>query len=153
MIETKKLSIHKLEQKATKTGKSYWVAETSEGKYSIWDIGLMELIRTKGIGNLCEVGLETKESNGKNYTNLVSLEKVLGQGQAPAQEKQKVEISESARLRRRTDCAIMAKDLVIAKLIPLDNLLDKAQALFNWVEETPDFQTADRLDKLEVIKI
>jgi len=142
-MNTKKVSIFKIDQKATKNGKSYWIAETSDGKFSIWDAGLMELIKTKGVGNLCEIGIDGKpDANGKVWYNLVSLESVIGTG---ATEIKKVEISESARLRRRTDCMIAAKDLVIAKIIPIDNMLDKAEGLFTWVEE-------DKF-KIETIKI
>ena len=148
MVVTKKLTIFKVEQKASATGKSYWIAETSEGRFSIWDLGLYEMIKSKGVGNLCEIGLtaSTKvDKNGNPYLNLVSLISVIGPGQV--QEK-KVEISESARLRRRTDCMIASKDLVIAKIVPLENLLDKAQTLFDWVEETSEEQNHTQLNKL-----
>jgi hypothetical protein len=147
-LETRKLTIFKLEPKITKNKKQYWVTETSDGHYSIWDIGLAELIKTKAVGNLCEIGVEGKpDTNGKVWYNLVSLEAVLGTGQV--QEK-KVEISESAKLRRRTDCMIAAKDLVIAKIITLDQLLGKAEAMFAWIEG--EHVNSEEL-KIETIKI
>jgi hypothetical protein len=131
MIETKNVSIYKIEQKASKNGKSYWSIETSSDKFSVWDADLAKLIKDKALNKQCEVGYQTSEFNGKTYYNMVSLEKVLGPAEV---EKAKVDISESARLRRRTDCVIAAKDLVIAKVIKLEELLDKAQGMFNWIE-------------------
>lgn len=133
MTETKKVSLFSMNQKTTNKGKPYWLVETSDGKMSIWDAGLKDLIQEKGIGNLCEVGYETKDVNGRSYTNLKSLEVVLGN--AETQVKDPKGIGESARLRRKTDCMIAAKDLVIAKEVPLDKLLDYAQSLVDWVEE------------------
>lgn len=141
MTEMKKLSVFKIEPKKTQKGKTYWVVETSEGQMSVWDSGLMELLRTKAVGNMCELGVDSKPVGDKTYYNIVSLEAVVGTGQV--QEK-KVDIGESARLRRKTDCMIAAKDLVVAKIIPMDELLDKAQGMLNWVEGN-DIQTADQI--------
>jgi hypothetical protein len=148
-LETRKLTIFKLEPKITKTKKQYWTIETSDGMFSIWDMGLAELIKQKALGNLCEIGIEGKpDSNGKVWYNLVSLEAVIGTGQV--QEK-KVDIGESAKLRRRTDCMIAAKDLVIAKLVPLTDLLKHADLLVNWVENSPEEKSFK--DTIETIKI
>lgn len=131
-MEKQKVTIFRIEQKTTKNKKSYWVAETGLGKFSIWDIRLYEILKEKAIGKEVEIGIESKEANGKTFYNIVSLEAVLGEGKT--EEKQPT-IADSAKLRRRTDCLICAKDLVIAKEIPLDNLLIKASELVDWVEK------------------
>lgn len=146
MIEKSRISIFGIEQKKSQGGKSYWIVDTSDGKMSIWDIGLYELIKEKAVGNLCEVGVETtKSENGKTYKNIKTLEAVLGN--AAVKESKSDNIGESARLRRRTDCLISAKDLVIAKIIPMDKLLDIATSFVLWVEP----ETEEKL-RVETIK-
>jgi len=54
-----------------------------------------------------------------------------------------VNIEESARLRRKTDCLRMAVDMAIAKLIDKTEIMDKAKGLTEYVEkEEPEIKSA-----------
>lgn len=131
MIERTKLTIFRIDQKMTKNKKSYWVADTGLGKFSIWDVGLYEILRDKAIGKEVEIGTESREANGKTFYNIVSFESVIGEGQ---KEVKTEPINESARLRRKTDSMLAAKDLVIAKIIEKEKLLDTANSFVEWIE-------------------
>ena len=138
MIQTKEVSIYEIEQRATKNQKTFWAIQTNKGEISTWSIDVAKEIQEKCLGMVCSVGVKTTTVGDKTYTNVVGVDRILGNAEKKVDNKQqtKVDIGESARLRRRTDCMICAKDLVIAKIIPIDELIKKSIELVDWVEGT-----------------
>jgi hypothetical protein len=104
------ISIKSIEKKQAKTGKTYWIVETSEGKMSIWDSLLAKDIEEKCIGKFCDVEIE---KTGK-YTNLKLVNKVIGSSSfEPANKGTAGEaIGESAKAKRKAEMMTCAKDIV-----------------------------------------
>ena len=61
------------------------------------------------------------------------------QGGYNRQPKKNAHIEESARLRRRTDCYVSVKDLIIAGKVEMENWAETAEQMFNNIEH--GFQT------------
>ena len=135
MLQT--VSIKKVDQKETKTGKNagskFLVVETNDGRFSVFAENLFDQINN-AVGKEVELDILTVGQ----YRNVIGVGKVIGQAKlSTSQEYQpdrQDKIDEATRLRRRTDLTMKAYDAYITGKIDREKVMDEALALISFVE-------------------
>ena len=77
----KNISVYEIEEKKSKSGKTFWIAKTSDGNMSVWDKTIAENLKGE-LGKICDVEVEVSGE----YKNIKELLGAYGTAEPPRTE-------------------------------------------------------------------